>query len=184
MRAARTALTRGRRTSTPLLLEMAQPAGGVFIDLGGYRVAHDERGAAFVVRSSTAHDTPALARGTHADAPAAPQIFVIKIRLGAFAWTVYRRFTQFRTLGEQVSGSRMRWLAAALRALSYTRPLAAAAEDPGLPAVPAEAPAWRPLAGVPRAAAPGARRLGAFRRCSSAEGGPPQWSRQVDSRLP
>lgn len=56
-----------------------------------------------------------------------PQIFVIKIRLGAFAWTVYRRFTQFRLLGEQVRGSRMRWLAAALRALSYTRPLAAAA---------------------------------------------------------
>jgi hypothetical protein len=28
---------------------------------------------------------------------------VIRIRLGTFAWTVYRRFTQFKTLGEAVS---------------------------------------------------------------------------------
>lgn len=32
----------------------------------------------------------------------AAQVFVIKIRLGTFAWTVYRRFSQFRALGEQV----------------------------------------------------------------------------------
>lgn len=28
------------------------------------------------------------------------QVYVIKIRLGTFAWTVYRRFTEFRGLGE------------------------------------------------------------------------------------
>ena len=49
--------------------------GGVFIDVNGFRLVRDERGE-FVV-------------------------FIIKIRLGAFAWTVYRRFSQFRSLGER-----------------------------------------------------------------------------------
>jgi hypothetical protein len=52
-----------------------QAQGGVYIDLSGYRLARDARGKDFIV-------------------------FIIKIRLGGFAWTVYRRFTQFRTLGE------------------------------------------------------------------------------------
>ena len=53
---------------------MADAAGGVFIDVNGFRVVRDERGEHVV--------------------------FIIKIRLGSFAWTVYRRFTQFLTLGD------------------------------------------------------------------------------------
>lgn len=30
------------------------------------------------------------------------QVFVIKIRLGSFAWTVYRRFSQFRQVSENL----------------------------------------------------------------------------------
>ena len=53
----------------------ADAAGGVFIDVHGFRI----------VREAGARDYI---------------IFIIKIRLGAFAWTVYRRFTQFRALGD------------------------------------------------------------------------------------
>jgi hypothetical protein len=55
---------------------MAQQQGGVYIDLSGYRVCK-ERAKDFIC-------------------------FIIKIRLGQFSWTVYRRFTQFRSLSEQL----------------------------------------------------------------------------------
>ena len=54
---------------------MADTGGGVFIDVHGFRVVREENAREYIV-------------------------FIIKIRLGAFAWTVYRRFTQFRALGE------------------------------------------------------------------------------------
>ncbi len=50
---------------------------GVYIDLSGYRVAYDEYRREYIV-------------------------FIIKIRLDRYSWTVYRRFTQFRTLGESL----------------------------------------------------------------------------------
>ena len=53
---------------------MSAPAGGVYIDLTGYRIAADRQGHYIV--------------------------FIIKIRLGQFAWTVYRRFTAFKALGD------------------------------------------------------------------------------------
>jgi serum/glucocorticoid-regulated kinase 2 len=54
---------------------MSDSGGGVFIDVHGFRVVREASGREYIV-------------------------FIIKIRLGAFAWTVYRRFTQFRALGE------------------------------------------------------------------------------------
>ena len=51
--------------------------GGVFIDVCGFRIVRDSAARDYIV-------------------------FIIKVRLGAFAWTVYRRFTQFRALGESL----------------------------------------------------------------------------------
>jgi hypothetical protein len=42
-------------------------------------------------------------RGAGVDTPRAPvQVFIVRIRLGQFYWTVYRRFSQFRNLSDQV----------------------------------------------------------------------------------
>ena len=62
---------------------MAQQAapGGVYIDLSGYR---------FAVDAATARQFI---------------VFIIKIRLGTFNWTVYRRFTSFRELGAKLQAS-------------------------------------------------------------------------------
>lgn len=49
----------------------------VYIDISGYRVVRDEKGRDYFV-------------------------YIIKISLGRYAWTVYRRFTQFRNLCEQL----------------------------------------------------------------------------------
>ena len=57
-----------------------QSGGGVYIDLAGYRVAFDAQHREFFV-------------------------FIIKIRLGTFNWTVYRRFTSFRELGDKLRAS-------------------------------------------------------------------------------
>jgi len=48
---------------------------GVYIDLSGYRIALDEARREYIV-------------------------FIIKICLDKYSWTVYRRFTQFRVLGD------------------------------------------------------------------------------------
>jgi hypothetical protein len=48
---------------------------GVYIDLSGYRVAFGEYHREYIV-------------------------FIKKIRLDRYSWTVYRRFTQFWKLGE------------------------------------------------------------------------------------
>jgi len=64
-------------------MQAAQPAqapsgGGVYIDLSGYRIAYDAVGRKEFI------------------------VFIIKIRLGSFNWTVYRRFTSFRELGDRL----------------------------------------------------------------------------------
>ena len=51
--------------------------GGVYINLTGWRLAYDAGQREYIV-------------------------YVIKIRLGSFNWTVYRRFTSFRELGERL----------------------------------------------------------------------------------
>jgi hypothetical protein len=56
--------------------------GGVFIDISGFNVVREPP------------------PGGLGQAPREYICFVIKIRLGAFAWTVYRRFSHFRQLGE------------------------------------------------------------------------------------
>lgn len=58
-----------------------QPQGGVFIDISGFNVVRE----------------PPSVLG---QPPREYICFVIKIRLGAFAWTVYRRFSHFRQLGD------------------------------------------------------------------------------------
>jgi hypothetical protein len=50
---------------------------GVFIDLSGFRLVNDPHAGSYVV-------------------------FIIKISLGQYAWTVYRRFTAFHALSEQL----------------------------------------------------------------------------------
>ena len=61
--------------------QQQQPGGGVYIDLAGWRVAYDAANRREFI------------------------VFIIKIRLGTFNWTVYRRFTSFRELGERLRAS-------------------------------------------------------------------------------
>jgi serum/glucocorticoid-regulated kinase 2 len=60
---------------------MAAAQAGVFIDISGFNVVRE----------------PSLGLGLLSREYIC---FIIKIRLGAFAWTVYRRFSHFRQLGE------------------------------------------------------------------------------------
>ena len=61
--------------------QQQQPGGGVYIDLAGWRVAYDAANRREFI------------------------VFIIKIRLGTFNWTVYRRFTSFRELGAKLQAS-------------------------------------------------------------------------------
>ena len=72
-----------------------------------------------------------------------PQVFVIKIKLDKFAWTVYRRYTDFKSLGEVV---RVRGGAVppGSRRAAPPRAPTAAARGPAAPSSPATLRAARP----------------------------------------
>ena len=86
-------------------------SGSVTIDVTGYSVAQDNRGADYIVRCPcmpSPLSRSSRVRGvacafvcmTPARVPL--QVFIVKVKLDEFSWVVYRRFSQFRDLGDKV----------------------------------------------------------------------------------
>lgn len=71
------------------------------IDVTGYSVAKDDRGGDYIVRQIV--QCGACSRSSrHSHLHTWPQVFIVKVKLDEFSWLVYRRFSQFRDLGEKV----------------------------------------------------------------------------------
>jgi hypothetical protein len=83
----------------------------VAIAVPSFAMAQDERGKEFVVRPRSGCDPipfPVIDACTLAVVLC--QVYVVTIRLGGYYWTIYRRFSQFKELSEQVSDHVSRWV--------------------------------------------------------------------------